>query len=113
MSSRIFQALKALPLIRFALMLGGGVTMTGIVTWIVALISRPGWPENVAEARVVALKLIALGALAIVGIVMVALAWGKADRIKLNIAGNEVDLDFEGEATGAPAAVAVAKEANA
>lgn len=100
MPPRLFQALKALPLIRFALMLGGGVTMTSAVAWVTAVIAHATWPEAVASDRIDALKWIALGALVIVGIVMIALAWGKADRIRLNIAGNEVDVDFEGGKDG-------------
>lgn len=95
--NRIFQALKALPLIRFALMLGGGAMMTGGAGWITAIIAYGAWPASVAPARIEALAWGLIGCLSIIGIVMVALAWGKADKIRIGFRGAEAEFDFEDE----------------
>jgi hypothetical protein len=94
LSERFFRMLKALPLIRFALMLGGGMVATFFVAWVLWVLAHGHWPDSVAPDRIAALSHIALASLLIVALVVVSLAWGQAERVKLNVAGNEVDLDF-------------------
>ncbi len=97
----IFNGLRSLPLIRFALMLGGGVVSTVGAAWLIALLglNTGRWPsgEAVAIARINGLTMLGIGALILIGIVLVALAWGKLDRLNLNIGGNSVEIDFDDE----------------
>lgn len=92
----IFRALTGLPLIRFALMLGGGMVATGGAAWLIGLLAWHKWfqSEAVDISRIQALAAMGLGCLALIGIVLVALAWGKLDKLNLNVGGNSVELDF-------------------
>lgn len=101
--SSILALLKSLPAIRFALMLGGGMVATVLVGIPLAVIAdHAPWPAEavVAVARIDALKFIALGALAIIAVVMVALAFGKAGKLRINGPGGiggEIDFDDDEE----------------
>lgn len=98
--TRLINALKALPLIRFALMLGGGFVASvavGHVQW--WLSRREGFPDHEAVwlARIEAMKWLGLSATAVVIVVMVTLAWGKASGVKLTKGDATVELDFDDE----------------
>ena len=101
---QIFGLLKSLPMIRFALMLGGGMVATGFVGWIQWLIGHGKWPvtEGVAIARIGALQWLGLGGLAIIAIVMIALAFGQLGKATVGVGGVQVDLDFDKPDNGAP-----------
>lgn len=102
-SRRLFNLLRSLPLIRFALMLGGGMVSTSLVAWILGLIGHGRWPttEAVAIARISALQWLGLGGLLIIAVVMIALAFGQLDRARLGVGQVSVDLDFENPDQGA------------
>jgi len=97
----IINALRGLPLIRFALMLGGGMVATAGAAWLIILIGHGKWfnSEATAVARINGLTMLGIGCLVLIGIVLVALAWGKLDKLSFNVAGNSVDLDFEDDPT--------------
>ncbi len=104
---QVFNVLKTLPMIRFALMLGGGMVATAFVAWVQGLIGHGRWPatEAVAIARISALQWLGVGALAIIAIVMVALAFGQLGKATVGVGGVQVDLDFDNPDTpdnGAP-----------
>jgi hypothetical protein len=101
---QVFNVLKSLPMIRFALMLGGGVVSTGLVAWIFWLIGHGKWPvtEGVAIARIGALQWLGLGGLLIIAIVMIALAFGQLGKATVGVGGVQVDLDFDNPESGAP-----------
>ena len=95
----VINALRGLPLIRFALMLGGGVMATTGAGWLIVLIGYGKWfnSEATAVARINGLTMLGIGCLVLIGIVLVALAWGRLDKLSFNVGGNSVDLDFEDE----------------
>lgn len=101
---QVFSILKSLPMIRFALMLGGGGVATGLVAWIQWLIGHGKWPatEGVAIARIGALQWLGLGGLLIIAIVMVALAFGQLGKATVGVGGVQVDLDFDNPDPGTP-----------
>lgn len=94
---QVFEILRSLPMIRFALMLGGGVVATSFVAWVQGLIGHGRWPasEAVAIARISALQWLGLGGLLIIAIVMVALAFGQLGKATVGVGGVQVDLDFD------------------
>jgi len=100
---QVFRILQSLPMIRFALMLGGGIVATGLVAWIQALIGHGRWPatEATAIARITALQWLGLGGLAIIAIVMIALAFGQLGKAKVAVGDVAVDLDFDSPEDGA------------
>lgn len=95
--ARILALLKSLPAIRFALMLGGGVVSTALALLLILNLSwLVRWPESAAVERVRWLGIALAGSLAVNGIIMLALAWGKAGSVKLNLPGGvgaEIDFD--------------------
>ncbi|WP_292066022.1 hypothetical protein [Brevundimonas sp. UBA7664] len=96
--AQFFGFLKALPLVRFALMLGGGLVATiGVAHVQLWLLGHRGFPnlESVWLARVQGAVALGLAATAIIAIVMVTLAFGKAGRVGFKGAGFEVDVDFD------------------
>ena len=95
----ILNALRGLPLIRFALMLGGGMVSTAGAGWLITLLGYGRWfnSEATAVARINGLTMLGIGCLVLIGIVLVALAWGRLDKLSLNVGCNSVDLDFEDE----------------
>ena len=101
---QVFRILKSLPMIRFALMLGGGIVATIFVTWVQGLIGHGKWPatDAVAIARISALQWLGLGGLAIIAIVMIALSFGQLGKATVGVGGVQVDLDFDNPDSGAP-----------
>lgn len=99
---QIFNILKSLPMIRFALMLGGGMVATGLVAWVQFLVGHGRWPasEATAIARISALQWLGLGALAIIAIVMIALAFGQLGKATVGVGAVQVDLDFDNPEEG-------------
>lgn len=99
---QLFNILKSLPMIRFALMLGGGMVATGLVGWVQFLVGHGRWPatEATAIARISALQWLGLGALAIIAIVMIALAFGQLGKATVGVGGVQVDLDFDNPEEG-------------
>lgn len=100
---QIFRILQHLPMIRFALMLGGGMVATILVAWDQARIGHGRWPETEATAiaRIAALQWLGLGGLAIIAIVMIALAFGQLGKAKVAVGDVAVDLDFDSPENGA------------
>lgn len=99
---QIFNVLKSLPMIRFALMLGGGVVATSLVAWVQFLVGHGRWPETEATAiaRISALQWLGIGALAIIAIVMIALAFGQLGKATVGVGAVQVDLDFDNPEEG-------------
>ncbi|MGE5501244.1 MAG: hypothetical protein ACM3W4_04890 [Ignavibacteriales bacterium] len=89
--------MKFVPLVRFLLMLGGGMISTAGATWIIWLLGYADWPKgaDVAIARIHGLSMLGGGAMVLCGIVLVALAWGKLDKLNVSVGGNAVELDFD------------------
>ena len=95
---QVFGFLKALPLIRFALMLGGGLVATlGAAHVQLWLLGHRGFPniESVWLARIQGAVVLGLAASGIIALVMVTLAFGKAGRLGVKGGGFEVDVDFD------------------
>lgn len=96
--AQLFGILKSLPMIRFALMLGGGgVATAGVASVLLWLMGGGKFPtaESVWLARVNGAVAIGLAMTAIVAIVMVTLAFGRAGRLGVKAGGVELDLDFD------------------
>jgi len=105
---QIFALLKSLPLIRFALMLGGGVTATAgvasVLSWLLGLGRFPS-QEAVWLARIQGAVALGLAMTAIVAVVMVTLAFGRAGRLGVKGPGGlELDLDFDNPDSPPPSA---------
>lgn len=104
---QVFNVLKSLPMIRFALMLGCGLVATGFVVWDQLLVGHGEWKATdagvtIALARIDALKWWGLSSHAIIAIVMIALAFGQLGKATVGVGGVQVDLDFDNPDTGAP-----------
>lgn len=95
--AQIFAVLKAMPLVRFALMLGGGVVAAiagaNVQLWI--LYAEFPDLETIWLARIKGAVFFGLSSWAIVAIVMVMLAFGRAGKLGVKVAGVEVDVDFD------------------
>lgn len=96
---QIFALLKSLPMIRFALMLGGGAVSTigvgAVLAWLMGLADFPS-AESIWLARIQAAAALGLAMTAIVAVVMVTLAFGRAGRLGVKGPGGlELDLDFD------------------
>lgn len=94
---QVLNLLKSLPLIRFALMLGGGVVATLGVGHVQLWLLHGRFPdaETVWLARIQGAVWLGLAATAIVAIVMVTLAFGRAGKLGVKAAGVEIDVDFD------------------
>lgn len=108
--TEFFGLLRSLPLIRFALMLGGGMAATtgvaAVLGWLMGLGRFPSI-EAIWLARIHGAVAIGLAMTAIIALVMVTLAFGRAGRMAVKgPAGLSVDLDFDSsmptEAGGTP-----------
>lgn len=97
--NKILAALKGLPLIRYALMLGGGIMASFAVAHVQLWTGHGHFPANEAIwlARIDAMKWLGMGALGIVALVMITLAWGKASGIKFAIGDKTVEVEMEDE----------------
>lgn len=93
---RIFAALRALPLISMALMLGGGLVATAGLVWIILLVGHAAWLKaaEVDVSRVNGLVAIALGLVGVIVVVMITLAWGRPDKISGSFGGAAGEIDF-------------------
>lgn len=93
---RIFAALRALPLVSMALMLGGGMVATAGLIWLILLVGHGTWLKatEVDVARVQGLVAIALGLVGVIVVVMITLAWGRPDKISGSFGGATAELDF-------------------
>lgn len=97
----LFALLKALPFVRFGLMLGAGLVCTGGVAWVLYLLGYKSWAgidPAVAIELIHGVTWIGLGFLGCIALVLVALAWGQLDKATVTFAGNSIDLDFETKA---------------
>lgn len=94
---RIVAALRALPLISMALMLGGGVIATAGLAWLIILVGYGEWlrATEVDVSRVNGLVAIALGLVGVIALVMITLAWGRPDKISGTFGGASAELDFD------------------
>lgn len=102
LSKTVWRLLKALPMVRFALSLGGGAVATvamGHIQWWL-LHGRFPPMESVWLARINGAVSLGLAAAAIIGVVMVALAFGRVGRVAVNAGAVSVDLDFDGDGPG-------------
>lgn len=98
----LFRILRSLPMIRFALSLGGGVMASCGVAFVLLRNNPPlPYPRTLpVEVAVEALRgktLIGLALCAIVAIVMVALAWGRVGKITGSFNGASLDIDLDGK----------------
>lgn len=94
----LLAALRALPYVRFALMLGGGLVATAAVAWIVGYLMRRldrALPVEVLVVIAQGLVWIALAQSAVILIVMIALAWGKVGKISAGFGGANVEIDLD------------------
>ncbi len=102
LSKTVWRLLKALPMVRFALMLGGGGVATlaraHIQFWLLHAAFPPA--ESIWLARITGAVSLGLAAAAIIGVVMVALAFGRVGRVAVNAGAVSVDLDFDGDGPG-------------
>ncbi|WP_297803377.1 hypothetical protein [uncultured Brevundimonas sp.] len=90
-------SLKAIPLVRFVLMLGGGIMATLFVAVAAAWLTYGRFPdlEAVWLARITAVAQMGLAAWAVVVVVMITLAWGKVSGIKLSKGDMSAELDLD------------------
>lgn len=79
----VFNNLKLLPTITFALMLGSGMVLTAFAIWFGFMIGHGHWPtgNDVAIARINALAVGLDISLGLIGLVIVALAFGKVKNL--------------------------------
>lgn len=96
---QLFALLKALPMIRFALMLGGGLVATALAAHVQAWLLHGPFPdaETVWLARIHGATWMGLASTGIVALVMVTLAFGRAGRVGVKAGGVELDVDFDRE----------------
>jgi hypothetical protein len=95
---QLLALLKSLPMIRFALMLGGGGVATVLTGWIqIWLLHGSKFPNDTAVwlARVQGAVWLGLAAWAVIALVMLALAFGRAGKLRFRAAGIEADVDFD------------------
>lgn len=105
LSQAIWRLLKALPLVRFALMLGGGGVATIFLAHVQLWLQHAIFPatESIWLARINGAVSLGLASAAIIGVVMVALAFGRVGRVAVNAGAVSVDLDFDDrDAPGPP-----------
>ena len=101
---RVFNQLKLLPAITFALMLGAGVVVTSFAAWYTVIIGYGKWPEAVAAERITALGTGMAISLGLIGLVIVALAFGKIKQLGItapNGIGANLEFDDDDDDGGA------------
>jgi hypothetical protein len=97
----LFNWLKALPLVSFALLLGAGFVATAFAVWFTWIIAYGGWPAEASIERIKWLGMALLTALGLVGLVMVTLAFGRIEKLSISGGMASASIDFE---DGAPSA---------
>lgn len=90
---KLLTFLRGLPLIRFALMLGGGMVATAFQAGAILLL----WLATGPDTKINGFVYIGLANCAVTAIVIVALAFGRLDKLNLTVGGTTVELDFEGK----------------
>lgn len=99
----ILAALKGLPLIRYALMLGGGVVASlGVANAFFWLGYHNKFPdaEAVWLARIQGVVWLGLAFCAIIFVVMITLAWGKVNGVSASVGAASFNLDFDDDDEG-------------
>jgi len=89
-----FSGLRALPTIRFALMLGAGVIVTLFAGALTSIITWAPWPDSVAGERVRWLGIALCIALGLIGLVMMALSNIRLDKISISTPAGSGELDL-------------------
>lgn len=100
--NRLFAALRALPLISTALLLGVGLVASAHLTWLIWILGVSRWPEVASVERIHGLTWIALGLVAVVGLLTFALAFGRPDRISFGWNGATGEIDYPDAPTEPP-----------
>ncbi len=91
----LIPTLKQLPSIAFTLMLGTGMVITAMACWLIWIIGYGVWPESAAGARVDGLARALLASLALIGVVIIALAFGKIRKASASgsVVSGEIEFD--------------------
>jgi hypothetical protein len=93
---KLFNQLKLLPTITFALMLGAGMVVTAFAAWYTMIIGYGKWPEAVAADRIHSLGSGLMISLGLIGLVIVALAFGKVKQLAVTAPnGIGANLEFD------------------
>lgn len=72
----------------------GSATLTALTAWLVWILWRGGWPERTAEVRIDILGRALLGALSIIGVVLISLGMAINRR---SVKGKAFGAEFEAE----------------
>jgi hypothetical protein len=94
----LISALKGLPLIRFALMLGGGFIASLAVMHVqVWLAYESTFPHSDAIwlARIQGMTWLGMGSISVIIIVMITLAWGKVGRVSGTFGATTIEASFD------------------
>lgn len=90
--------LIASPGFRFLLMLGGGMVASLAVLhvqwWLAHMGSFPA-SDAVWLARIDGMKWLGMGAMLVIGLVMITLAWGRASGVKLSNGVMSAEVEFD------------------
>lgn len=92
----------ASPGFRFLLMLGGGVVASlavGHVQWWLAHMGSFPASEAVWLARIDGMKWLGMGAMLVIGLVMITLAWGRASGVKVSNGTLSAEVEFDEQPT--------------
>jgi hypothetical protein len=102
---RLFTALRALPLISTALLLGAGLAASCGLAWLIWLIGQKAWLRDVAVIiqQLQSLTVIAGGLILVIVVVTVTLAWGRPGKLSFGFRGAQAELDYDDEPKGPPA----------
>lgn len=95
-----FSGLQALPTIRFALMLGAGVVVTAFAAALTAILTWAPWPDSVAGERVRWLGISLCIALALIGLVLMALSNTRLDKISITTPAGSGEIDLSPDTEG-------------
>lgn len=100
----LIAALRALPLIRFALMLGGGfiasLAVLHVQLWLAYETTFPH-AEAIWLARIQGMTWLGVGSLSVIMVVMITLAWGKVGRVSGSFAGGTFEAEIDDDETEA------------
>ena len=96
----LISALKGLPLIRFALMLGGGfiasLAVMHVQVWLAYESTFPH-TDAIWLARIQGMTWLGMGAISVIVIVMITLAWGKVGRLSGTFGATTIEASFDDE----------------